>query len=289
MRVRTAGNDSDDENERNADIVTEEDLKHIVDEVSDNEGDESLAEIARREDLARKEKEELGEVVRKMREGYTDGRSNRSNVRGAMKFEQLTAASKESREEAKRLGLHLSDEEDSDNEDSSKQKELDIEELDEVQLADLLVKDMRTRFQGGRRNEEFDELFGESDDEDVIEVDMSSTGLDPEAAREAQEVAEERRWKKRARMRRALMHVKAREATRKQKSGTVIDLDDESQVGFGAASGRASPGPPRLSSASPHPPSGNPEPSPVHQQQQPPHSAEQLEFQLDLFWCWAGN
>ena len=106
--------DDDDEGD---DQLDADDLENVVDELSDNEGDEEAGEAARRAAAAREEKERHKEIMRRMREGY-DGRrggvAGGGSARGNLRFDQLVAA--DNREDAKRLGLLNEDEFDSDNE-----------------------------------------------------------------------------------------------------------------------------------------------------------------------------
>ena len=151
-----------DEEEEEPDGIDEDDLENVVDDLSDNEGDEEAGEHARRDMAAREEKERHKDMMRRMREGY-DGRrggvAGGGSARGNLRFDQLVAA--DNRDDARRLGLLNDDELDSDNEGGKEKKEGDDEIEDETALLDQMLKD---RFLQRDREAELEENF--SDDED---------------------------------------------------------------------------------------------------------------------------
>jgi hypothetical protein len=156
----------DDEDEDADDKLDEEDLKHVVDDVSDNEGDEEAGDAARVRQQQKEDKERHKEILRRMREGY-DGRrggiaGGGAGARGMHRFDQLVAA--DNREDAKRLGLLNDDELDSDND--GEEKELDDtkvdEEEDENALLDKMLKD---RFLH-RSSADLEENFSEEEEEE---------------------------------------------------------------------------------------------------------------------------
>ncbi len=161
------GNKKKDDGEgedADADKLTEEDLKHVVDDVSDDEGDEEAGEAARKELQQKEEKERHKEIIRRMREGY-DGRrggiaGGGAGARGMHRFDQLVAA--DNREDAKRLGLLNDDELDSDDEGNGAGKG-DDEEEDETALLDKMLKD---RFLHRSSVEELEENFSSDDEEE---------------------------------------------------------------------------------------------------------------------------
>ena len=162
--------DDDDEGD---DQLDADDLENVVDELSDNEGDEEAGEAARRAAAAREEKERHKEIMRRMREGY-DGRrggvAGGGSARGNLRFDQLVAA--DNREDAKRLGLLNEDEFDSDNEGGEgRKKEGDDEIEDETALLDQMLKD---RFLQRDKEEELEENF--SDDEEEEDPDEDGEG-----------------------------------------------------------------------------------------------------------------
>lgn len=77
-------------------------MEHVVDELSDGEGDEEAGEIARKRLAQAEEKERHAELMRRMRDGY-DGRRGgiaSGTARGNHRFDQLVAT--DNREDAKR-------------------------------------------------------------------------------------------------------------------------------------------------------------------------------------------
>jgi hypothetical protein len=102
---------SDDDEEENDEIM-DDDLDNVVDELSDNEGDEDEGEKNRKAFERKEEMERLKEIKRRVREGY-DGRREGiaggvGSARGVHRFDQLVAA--DDYKEAKRLGLQNDDE-----------------------------------------------------------------------------------------------------------------------------------------------------------------------------------
>jgi hypothetical protein len=156
----------DDEDEDADDKLDEEDLKHVVDDVSDNEGDEEAGDAARIRQVQKEDKEKHKEILRRMREGY-DGRrggiaGGGAGARGMHRFDQLVAA--DNREDAKRLGLLNDDELDSDNDGEEKEMDdtkVDVEE-DETALLDKMLKD---RFLH-RSSADLEENFSEEEEEE---------------------------------------------------------------------------------------------------------------------------
>ena len=153
--------DDDEENEADNEL-DEDDLKHVVDDVSDDEGDEEAGKAARKELEQREEKERHKEIIRRMREGY-DGRrggiAGGAGARGMHRFDQLVAA--DNREDAKRLGLLNDDELDSDDEGNG-EKQSDDDEDDEAALLDKMLKD---RFLH-RSNVDLEENFSEEEEDE---------------------------------------------------------------------------------------------------------------------------
>jgi hypothetical protein len=153
----------DDEEENIADKLDEDDLEHIVDDVSDNEGDEEAGENARKALEQQEEKLRHKEVLRRMRDGY-DGRrggitGSGFGARGIHRFDQLVAA--DNREDAKMLGLLNDDELDSEDEKTG-DKDGRNEDDDEVALLDKVLKD---RFLH-RSSVDLEENFSEDEEDD---------------------------------------------------------------------------------------------------------------------------
>ncbi|OWZ06114.1 hypothetical protein PHMEG_00021680 [Phytophthora megakarya] len=124
----------DAEEERNALKLREDDLDHIVDDISDDERaqQQDLDEMFRREQEDQ-DRQQVKEVMRNVKEGF--GRNRRafsglhsgSEARGRFNLDELVAADG-SKFEAARLGLLESDEELSEGEDGKKKTNADGEE-----------------------------------------------------------------------------------------------------------------------------------------------------------------
>ena len=189
----------DDDEDIQADGLDDEDLKHIVDEVSDDEGDEAAGKVARIEMKHRDEKEQHKEMLRRMRDGY-DGRrggvaGGGVGARGMHRFDQLVAA--DNREDAKRLGLLNDDEVDSEAEGDDDAKE-DVEIDDENALLDKMLKD---RFLH-RSSVDAEEIF--SDDEATQDETEEGRLTNDDDVEEVEQELLAKRFAKRARMQRLL-------------------------------------------------------------------------------------
>jgi len=209
--------------EEYADKLEDEDLNHVVDELSDNEGDEEEGDRARKEMVQREEKERHKEIMRRMREGY-DGRrggiaGGGGTARGVHRFEQLVAA--DNRQDAKRLGLLNDDELESDNEkdDNTNFEKKDSDGIeDETALLDKMIKD---RFLH-RSSTEVEENFSE-DDEAKDSKNVQVLKNDEEAEELEQERLIAKRITKRVRMKRLIkMHGEDKEFSQ----GRLIDEDN---------------------------------------------------------------
>jgi hypothetical protein len=181
----------------------EDDLENVVDELSDNEGDEDAGEKARKVMERKEEKLRHKEMMRRMREGY-DGRrggiTGGGTSRGLHRFDQLVAA--DNREDAKRLGLLNDDEIDSeDDEKGSDEKAKDDEEEDEAALLDKIIKDRFLHRSSVLENfDEDDDGEGGADDVNVQDPDDANKGLTQEQLEELEQEELAKRFSKRARM-----------------------------------------------------------------------------------------
>ena len=191
----------DDEDSPDADKLDEDDLEHVVDDLSDDEGDEDAGREARKLQEQREEKERHKEMIRRLKEGY-DGRrggiaGGGAGARGMHRFDQLVAA--DNREDAKRLGLLNDDELDSDDEGTGgKGNSEDDEEEDEAALVDKMLKDRHLH----RTDVDFEENFSD-DEEESDEQERGETGtLDVEDEEERSQDILAKRFAKRARMQR---------------------------------------------------------------------------------------
>lgn len=186
---------SDDDDDDDADYLNEDDLKHVVDDLSDDEGDEEAGEKGRKEMEEKEEKDRHKAMLRRMRDGY-DGRRGGiavgTGARGLHRFDQLVAA--DNKEDAKRLGLLNDDELDSDGEEKNE----NADNEDEAALIDKMLKD---RFL--HRNPGNADADAFSDDDEVEETNEEGIGT----VQDEEELQQERlakRFAKRARMQRIL-------------------------------------------------------------------------------------
>ncbi len=140
----------------------EEDFENIVDDVSDNEGDEEAGDAARQAMIRFEEKQRHKDIMRRMREGYDGKRGGiaggAGGARGNLRFDQLVAA--DNKDDARRLGLLNEDELDSDDEGDKSNKKGD-EVDDEMALLDKVLKDRYLN-----RTEIPEEEFTDSENED---------------------------------------------------------------------------------------------------------------------------
>ncbi|KAE9027423.1 hypothetical protein PR002_g10673 [Phytophthora rubi] len=169
------------EDERNALKLREDDLDHIVDDLSDDERaqEQDLDEMFRREQEDQ-DKQQVKEVMRNVKEGF--GRNRRafsglhsgSEARGRFNLDELVAADG-SKFEAARLGLLESDEELSEGEDGQKKKKVnaDGEEEEEEEVEDDEEAEMERMLRERFRNQP------------KIYVTSSESGSDDEEENEA--------------------------------------------------------------------------------------------------------
>lgn len=162
LKKKSSSEDGEDDEEKESEL-RKDDMEHIVDELSDNEGDEEAGQEARILQNAKEEKARHKEMMRHMREGYDTRRHNGGSMRGKHRFDQLVAAG--NRADAKRLGLLNDDEFDSsDDEEEHDDGDANVEE-DENALLDKILKD---RFLP--RHELDPHLTDDSDDEEELEL-----------------------------------------------------------------------------------------------------------------------
>ena len=162
LKKKSNSEDDEDDEEKESEL-RKDDMEHIVDELSDNEGDEEAGQEARILQNVKEEKARHKEMMRLMREGYDTRRHNGGSMRGKHRFDQLVAAG--NRADAKRLGLLNDDELDSsDDEEEHDDGDANVEE-DENALLDKILKD---RFLP--RHELDPHLTDDSDDEEELEL-----------------------------------------------------------------------------------------------------------------------
>jgi hypothetical protein len=163
-----------DEVEGGPDDFDEEDMKDVVDGLSDDEGDEEAVDMARQEMEKKEEKERHKEMLRRMRDGY-DGRrggiaGGGAGARGINRFDELVSA--DNKEDSKRLGLLNDDELDGDDEEGEKPKAID-EEDDEAALLDTMLKD---RFLDRSSTDQDAELFSDEEEDKNKVAEGDGTG-----------------------------------------------------------------------------------------------------------------
>ncbi|KAG7399971.1 hypothetical protein PHYBOEH_007491 [Phytophthora boehmeriae] len=210
------------EEERNALKLREDDLDHIVDDISDDERaqEQDLDEMFRREQEDQ-DREQVREVMRNVKEGF--GRNRRafsglhsgSEARGRFNLDELVAADG-SKFEAARLGLLESDEELSDREDGRGKKkkinadgEEEEEEEEELDEEAEMERMLRERFMNQPKIYVTSSESG-SDDEDENDAAKEKDGADNDEI-ESDEERERQQMKlfsERARVNRRMQRMK---------------------------------------------------------------------------------
>ena len=161
--------------------LDEDDMEAIVDELSDNEGDQEAAEEARRRNDAQAEEDSLREVIRQAREGF-DGRrggGGAGGARGNFRMDQLIGLDKNQLKEQKRLGLAENDEfggdgksGDEKGDESDKEKEIDDEEA--------LAEAIKARHMGPQRLATQEYSSSEDEQEEIATQGECRVSSDPE-------------------------------------------------------------------------------------------------------------
>lgn len=196
-------------------MVEKEDFNHIVDEVSDDEGDEEAGKVARQAMAAKEEKEKHLQIMRRMRDGY-DGRrggivNSSSEARGQYRFDQLIAA--DNRESAKALGLLNDDEllleEEENNGDEKKNKKEEADEDDEAALLDQYLRDRHLT----KTDLLQDEAFSDEEEEDKEEAVADGEEVDED---ELEQIKQAKQFTKRARMNRILESTSLMESSQQE-------------------------------------------------------------------------
>ena len=215
--------------------ITEDDLEAVVDELSDGEGDEAGAEAQRAKEARKREREEMAQMLRKVRDGF-GGQDARG---GAFRIDDLVGMDASARKEAKRLGLEDSDDEEirklragSDDEEEDNEDQ----EVDEEQgLAALISQQIKDRHLGDRLRRKEEPLISDSDSESEDE-EVKKAGSDSEEDEAAIKV-KSRQWARRAKMRRVLEEKSAREKAERAERGensqgasALFDADEDSQL-----------------------------------------------------------
>lgn len=176
--------------------ITDDDFYHIVDDISDNEGDEEAGEAARKALDAKDDKYYHNLIIRKMKDGYDGRRASIavgfSATRGYNRVDQLLAP--DNRKDARYLGLLNDDELDSD-------EELNCNRIDEIEDdAILLDKILKDRFL--KRDVPVSKTSDDNTGEDTSATNLSGQNSDSEESIALERLAQ--RFSKRAKMNRLL-------------------------------------------------------------------------------------
>lgn len=203
------------EEERNALKLRDDDLEHIVDDLSDDEQaqQQDLDEIFRKEQ-EEQDRDQVKEVMRNVKEGFGRNRRafssglNMGEARGRFNLDQLVAADGD-KFEAARLGLLESDEELSDGEDKKKTKdgdedEEDNEEEDEEAEMERLLRERYTN------QPKIYVTSSESESEDEPTAADAKEGVDEEEANsdEERERQQMKLFSEKARINRRMQRMK---------------------------------------------------------------------------------
>lgn len=231
-----ASTKEDDGAARDDIVPTEEDLEAIVDELAPNErGDDSKAEDLRKRQEAMREKQQMAEMLRNVREGF-DGRG-RGEARGAVSMKDLVGFDAAANLEAKRLGL-ADDEDDDEQED----KEILPEQDDEAGLAELISRELKARHLGPARQNVYDEddivsSDDEDDDASVVKNTLEDDDDDDSDVEEQRMALRAKHWAKRAKMRRVLTEASHREQqqldrpeSQEELTRQILDADENSHL-----------------------------------------------------------
>ncbi|GMI01673.1 hypothetical protein TrLO_g11115 [Triparma laevis f. longispina] len=187
----TKKKDGDEDEAKLSETITADDLEHIVDTHSDDEGDEEEGAKNRAEAAAKEEKKRHKEMMRRMKEGYDGRRGGGSGARGKVDWNSLVAAG--GKKQAKKLGLLNSDEENSSDEESEEE-----DEEDEMALLDKMLKE---RHGMTKRDHQLAAELA-SDSEEESESEGEDEGVLEKEEKEQERLA--KRIAKRAKMQRLL-------------------------------------------------------------------------------------
>ncbi|CAI5720977.1 unnamed protein product [Hyaloperonospora brassicae] len=206
------------EEERHALVLREDDLDHIVDNLSDDEKaqEQDLEEMFRRE-REELDRQQVKEVMRNVKEGF--GRNRRafsglpsgSGARGRFNLDELVAADG-SRFEAARLGLLGSDEELSEDEDDKTKKKTQAhgsgeEEEEEIDEEADMERMLRERFLNQPKIYVTSSESGSDEEEEDAKKESASDGdgIESDEERERQQM---KLFSERARINRRMQRMK---------------------------------------------------------------------------------
>ncbi|CAM9875488.1 unnamed protein product [Discosporangium mesarthrocarpum] len=185
-------------------------------------------------------------MVRRVREGFGDERGGRRGgtaARGNLRLDELTAADRSSRKEARRLGLLNSDEEWSEDERENGQEDKGgEEELDEQTLGEMLAREQRARHMGLSQTAQEYLDYSDSEGEEVGDGSgevgrgrgdgegAGGGGGEEEEEERREEERIQRQWVKRTKRRRVLAEVEQAGAGDSQGPERLLEEDDDSQA-----------------------------------------------------------
>lgn len=210
------------EEERNALKLREDDLDHIVDDLSDDERaqEQDLEEMFRREQEDQ-DRQQVKEVMRNVKEGF--GRNRRafsglnsgSEARGRFNLDELVAADG-NKFEAARLGLLESDEELSDDENGKKKKKVnadgeEVEGEDEEEEEDEeaeMERMLRERFRNQPKIYVTSSESGSDDEEETEAKKDNGPDGDEVESDEERERQQMKLFSERARINRRMQRMK---------------------------------------------------------------------------------
>lgn len=181
-------------------VANEDDFENIVDDLSDNEGDDDAGDLKRRAQLAKEDQDAKEEIKRRMREGFS-GRGLGA-LRGRNNASALFSLSKEQKKDGLKINLDVVDEfdekDDKDNNLKENDELIDDEEkliVDENVEIDMMIKE---RYGVTQQVEESD---SDSEEEVMISDDKKDNAEEED---ELTDLRVAKQWEKRVKMRRVL-------------------------------------------------------------------------------------
>uniref|UniRef100_A0A7S3K3Z9 DNA replication checkpoint mediator MRC1 domain-containing protein n=1 Tax=Aureoumbra lagunensis TaxID=44058 RepID=A0A7S3K3Z9_9STRA len=242
-----------DDKEKEDLVATAEDFEAIVDELSDDEkGDEDAAETLNFAYAKQREREEMAEMLRSVREGF-DARGRGLGDRAATttlgKLVELDAKAKR---EAKRLGLDddaddddndvvgTNDEEGKPKSDADAANDQEEEEVDEeAAFAEMISNEIKQRHLGAaalrRKRRELEEDSSDDDDDEPESSQQLPPAEDSDEEIEREAEARSKAWAKRVKRRRQLEKAEAQRRARDPRdvAKSLLDRDENSQFILG--------------------------------------------------------
>ncbi|OQS03223.1 cleavage induced hypothetical protein, partial [Thraustotheca clavata] len=205
--------DKEREEEANALKIREDDLEHIVDELSDDEKDKN-ADEAFREHMEARDRQQVSEVMRNVREGFGRNRRifstglNNGEARGRFNLNELVAADG-SKAEAARLGLLESDE------------EVGEEEKHEEDEEERMEKELRERFMN---QPQVYITSSESESEDEEPTNEAEVAVDEGLSDEEREARQMKIFSAKAKINRRMQRMNQLQKAQSEELGTAKSL-----------------------------------------------------------------